>query len=57
VFHCDDHTARASDQVHGSAHALDHFSGDHPVGEIALFVYLHGAEHAEVDVAATNHGE
>src|SRR5208282_1866837 len=27
------------------------------VGEAALFVDFHGAEHAEIDVAATNHGE
>src|SRR5580700_7686432 len=57
MFHGDNHAARAGDQVHSAAHALDHFSRDHPIGEIALFVDLHGAEHAEVDVAAADHGE
>src|ERR1019366_9777199 len=40
-----------------ASHALDHFAGDHPVGEVALFVNLHRAQHAEVDVAAADHGE
>src|SRR5215510_814299 len=34
VFHRDDHFLRAGDEVHGPAHALHHFPGNHPVGQI-----------------------
>ena len=47
----------AGDQVHGTAHALHHLAGDHPVGEVAILADLHGAEQREVDVAATDHRE
>src|SRR5215472_2448399 len=33
VLHGDDHSTRAGHQVHCTAHALYHFSRDHPVGE------------------------
>ena len=57
VLHGDDDAAGAGDEVHGAAHAFDHFAGDHPVGEVAGCVDFHGAEDAEVDVAAADHGE
>ena len=37
VLHQDDHALDACPQIHRAAHALDHFPGDHPVGQIALF--------------------
>ena len=49
--------ARAVDEVHRAAHALDHLARDHPVGQVAARRDLHGAEHGEVDVAAADHGE
>jgi hypothetical protein len=41
-------------QVHGAAHAGDHFAGDHPVGEVALFIDLQAAKHGEIQVASAN---
>src|SRR5260370_30526206 len=57
VFHGDENALGAGDEVHGAAHAFEHFSGDGPVGEIAFFVDLQRAENGEVDVAAANHAE
>jgi hypothetical protein len=39
------------------SHALDHFSRDGPVREIAGGRDLHGAEDRDVDVAAADHAE
>src|SRR5690606_20987683 len=57
VFHEDDDAACAVDEVHGTAHALDHLAGDHPVGEVAAGGDLHGAEDGGVDVTAADHAE
>src|SRR5207253_1451243 len=57
VLHGDEHAFRSRDQVHGAAHALEHFAGDGPVGERSLFVDLQCPENREIDVAAANHGE
>jgi hypothetical protein len=57
VFHGHDHAARARYQIHSAAHPLDHFAGNHPVGDVAFFVHFHGAEYAEVDVAAADHSK
>src|SRR5262245_27173928 len=45
------------DEVHGAAHALHHLARNHPIGEVAVLGYLHGAEDREVDVPAADHGE
>ena len=57
VLHRDDHLFGAGDEIHGAAHTLDHFAGDHPVGKVAVLVHLQRAEHGQVDVPAANHGE
>ena len=57
VLHGHDHAARASNQVHGPAHAFDHLAGDHPVGEIALLIDFHGAKHAQINVPTADHGK
>src|SRR6267154_3462696 len=57
VFHGDEDALGAGDEIHGAAHAFQHFAGDGPVGEGSLFIDLQRAENGEVDVAATNHGE
>eukprot|EP00053_Salpingoeca_punica_P009774 m.88012 g.88012 ORF g.88012 m.88012 type:complete len:585 (-) comp15157_c0_seq1:214-1968(-) len=58
VLHGDDDLgARAGDEVHGAAHALDHLAGDHPVGQVAVLRNLHGAQDGEVNVAAADHGK
>ena len=57
VLHDDDDAADAGDEIHCAAHAFDALAGDHPVGEVAAFGDLHGAEDGEVDVAAADHGE
>src|SRR5260370_451772 len=57
VLHGDEDALGAGDQVHGAAHAFKHFSGNGPVGEIALFVDLQCAKDGEVDVAAANHAK
>src|SRR6266849_4492061 len=57
VLHGDEDALGAGDQVHGAAHAFQHFAGNGPVGEIALFVNLQRAENGEVHVAAANHAK
>ena len=57
VFHQHHHALDAGHQVHGTAHALDHLAGDHPVGQIALRAHLHGTQDGQVDLAATDHGK
>src|SRR6266852_2529014 len=57
VLHGDENALGAGDQVHGTAHAFQHFAGDGPVGEIALCVDLQRAKDGEVHVAAANHSK
>lgn len=48
---------RVRHQVHGTAHTLEHFTGDHVVGQVAIGADLQRAEDGHVDVAAANHAE
>src|ERR1700732_3646215 len=57
VLHGDEDALGAGDEVHRAAHAFQHFSGDGPISERALFIHLQRAENGEVYVAAANHGE
>ena len=57
MLHQHDAARHAGHQVHGTAHALDHLAGDHPVGQVTLAADLHGAQDGQVDLAATDHGE
>src|SRR4029077_3645554 len=57
VFHGDIHALGAGDEIHGTAHAFQHFAGNGPVGEIAFFIDLQRAENGKVEVAAANHAE
>ena len=57
VFHRNDDAPRTGDEVHCATHALHHFSGNHPIGEIAVLVDFHCAQHAKINMAATNHRE
>src|SRR5690606_34266583 len=57
VIHQHDDAADARNEVHRTAHALDHLAGNHPVGEIALFRDLHGPQDGKVDLAAADHAE
>src|SRR5690606_3537436 len=57
VLHQDDDTSHAGDEIHGAAHTLDHFSRDHPIGQIAFFRHLHGAQYGQIYLAAAYHGE
>src|SRR5690606_34291953 len=57
VGHGDDDVLGTGHQVHGAAHALDQLAGDHPRGDVAAHVHLERAEHGQVDMAATDHGE
>ena len=57
VLHGDENALGSGNEVHGAAHALEHFAGNGPVGESAFFVHLQRAENGEVHVAAANHGE
>jgi acyl CoA:acetate/3-ketoacid CoA transferase beta subunit len=43
--------------VHPAAHRRDHFSGDHPRGDIPCDVDLKGAKNRKIDVAAADHGK
>src|SRR3546814_5846787 len=36
VLHNDDNLFDAGDKIHRATHALDHFAGNHPVGDIAI---------------------
>ena len=57
VLHGDNYAACARYQVHGAAHSLHHFAGDHPICEIPCFIYFHRAKHAQINVAASDHGK
>ena len=57
VFHGKDHALGTYDEVHGTAHAGGEFAGNHPVGEVAVLVHLHGAEDGGVNVAAADDAE
>ena len=57
MFHGNDHPPRSGYQVHRTAHAFDHFARNHPIRNTAGLVHFHRAQHAEVNVAAANHGK
>ena len=57
MLHHHNYLLHACNKVHGTAHALDHLSGDHPVGDVAVFRDFHSAEHSQVDVPAADHSE
>jgi hypothetical protein len=57
MLHGDDDVAGGGDEVHGAAHALDHFAGDLPVGDIAGFADFHGAQDGKVDLAGADHAK
>src|SRR5581483_12396876 len=57
VFHGHNHAPGSSDQSHGTAHAFDHLPVNHPIGEIAFFVYFHRAQDTKVDMTAADHRE
>ncbi len=57
VFHGDEDALGAGDEVHRAAHAFQHFPGNGPIGESALFIDLERTENGKIDVASANHGE
>lgn len=58
ICHGDDlHIVRVGYQVHGSAHALEWFPGDHVVCHIAFGADLQGAEERDIDVSTSDHAE
>ena len=57
MLHGDDDFFGPGYQVHCAAHAADGFSGNHPVGQVSLFVHLQTAQDGGVQVAASGHGE
>src|SRR4029077_6854134 len=57
VLHSGDHALRSGHQIHRTAHALEHFPGDGPVGEVPLFIHLERTEYGDVDVSAADHAE
>jgi hypothetical protein len=57
VLHGHDDAAGSGDQVHSAAHSFDHFTGNHPVGDRAFAINLHGAQNCKVNVTAADHGK
>src|SRR5262249_41659345 len=57
VFHCNNYALGARHEVHGPAHALHHFAGDHPVRQIPSLIALHRTQNTQVNVPATDHRE
>ena len=57
VVHDDDDALGAVDEVHRTAHALDHLARNHPVRDVAVRGHLHGTEDRSVDLAAADHAE
>ena len=47
----------AGNQIHGTAHAGSSLTGDHPVCQVALGVYLVSAQNGGVNVTATDKAE
>ena len=48
---------RSRDEVHGAAHSLDKFAGNHEVGEVTSGGNLHGTQDRNVHVTSTDHSE
>ena len=57
MFHQHNHALDAGDQIHGAAHALHHLARDHPIGEVAIFGHLQGAQDGKVNMPAADHAE
>ena len=57
VFHQHDDPPHARNQVHRAAGSLDHFSGHHPVREIAVLRDFERPKDRQIDVAAAYHRE
>src|SRR5205823_7567907 len=55
--HCDDNPACTSHQVHGAADPLHHFAGNHPIRDVSFLIHFHGTQHAQIDMAATDHSK
>ena len=57
MVHDDDDALSPVDEVHGTAHALDHLARDHPVRDVAVDRDLHGTEDRCVDLSTADHAE
>ena len=57
VFHHNHHALNAGDQIHRPAHAFDHFTRHHPIGEITGFRDFHRPQDRQIDVPAADHRE
>ena len=57
MLHHDDDFLDPRDQVHRAAHAFDHFAGDHPIGDVAIFGNLHRPQNCQVYMPAADHGK
>src|SRR6202162_444800 len=57
VFHGDDYALGPGDEIHSAPHALQHFSRNRPVGEIAFFVHLQRAKNCYITSPTAYHAE
>mmetsp|Transcript_48259 Transcript_48259/g.71944 ORF Transcript_48259/g.71944 Transcript_48259/m.71944 type:complete len:404 (+) Transcript_48259:227-1438(+) len=58
VVHCDHNTrARSTDEVHCTAHTLDEFSWNDPIGQVTFGTALETAQDGQIDVTSANHVE
>ena len=46
-----------TDEIHGTAHALDHLARNDPIREVTARRYLHAPEDGEPNLARSNHAE
>ena len=57
MFHGDNDFSAAANQVHGTAHTLDHLSWNDPVGKVTFARDLEASEDADVHGSSTDHCE
>ena len=57
MFHQHNHATHTRDQVHRAAHTLDHFSGNHPIRQIACLGDLHRTQNGKIDFAGADHAK
>jgi hypothetical protein len=49
-----DYSLHAGNEVHRAARTFDHFSGNHPVGDVAAVGHFECAENRKIDMSTAN---
>ena len=57
MIHYNNHPADTGNEIHRATHALDQFTRNHPVRQIAVFRDFHRAEDRHIDLTTADHRE